>query len=105
MKIKNKRKENKMKKILQKIVYYIIFENLSFLLLKKYCLFRNNIVYYNKIQKEDCKLSFFYRNCFELFSPLFYHTHTQEEINRISKEELKKLEECLQQYKNSILNQ
>lgn len=35
MKIKNKRKENKMKKILQKIVYY------------------------NKIQKEDCKLSFF----------------------------------------------
>ena len=81
MKIKNKRKINKMKKILQKIVYY------------------------NKIQKEDCKLSFFYRNCFELFSPLFYHTHTQEEINRISKEELKKLEECLQQYKNSILNQ
>lgn len=37
-------------------------------------------------------------NCFGLFPPSFYYTHTQEEIDRITAEEIKKIRELLKEF-------
>lgn len=36
-------------------------------------------------------------NCFGLFPPSFYYTHTEEEIKRITAEEIAKLREIIDQ--------
>ncbi|MGN0325310.1 MAG: hypothetical protein ACI4DW_03290 [Lachnospiraceae bacterium] len=36
-------------------------------------------------------------NCFGLFPPSFYYTHTEEEIKRITAEEIAKLREIIEQ--------
>ncbi len=36
-------------------------------------------------------------NCFGLFPPSFYYTHTQEEIEKITTEEKRKLRELIEQ--------
>lgn len=37
------------------------------------------------------------QSCFSLFPPSFYHTHTPEEIERITQEELAKIMEIIEQ--------
>lgn len=39
-------------------------------------------------------------SCFGLFPPSFYYTHTQEEIERIGKEEIDKLKKLLEEFKS-----
>lgn len=41
-------------------------------------------------------------NCFGLFPPSFYLTHTAEEINRRTKEELTKLKKLLCEYERKL---
>jgi hypothetical protein len=38
-------------------------------------------------------------NCFELFPPSFYYTHTQEEIDRITEEKLAELTQMVEDLK------
>ncbi len=38
-------------------------------------------------------------NCFALFPPSFYYTHTPEEVERITREEIAKIRKILDEYK------
>lgn len=37
------------------------------------------------------------QSCFSLFPPSFYHTHTPEEIERITQDEIRKIKDLLEQ--------
>lgn len=37
------------------------------------------------------------QSCFSLFPPSFYYTHTPEEIERITQDEIRKIKELLEQ--------
>lgn len=54
--------------------------------------------FYLKLRRMD---KFWYEHggcCFGLFPPSFYYTHTEEEIERIRKEEIGKLEAIIEDY-------
>lgn len=51
-----------------------------------------------KLQQMDDMWYFMGGNCFGLFPPSFYYTHTQEEIDRITKEEIGKLKAILKKF-------
>lgn len=38
-------------------------------------------------------------NCFALFPPSFYYTHTPEEVERITREEIAEIRKILDEYK------
>ncbi len=42
-------------------------------------------------------------NCFALFPPSFYYTHTPEEVERITREEIAKIRKILDEYKERNL--
>lgn len=48
------------------------------------------IKFYRKLKKMDDWWYFMGGNCFELFPPSFYYTHSEEEIKRIRDETLAK---------------
>jgi hypothetical protein len=48
-----------------------------------------------KLREMDRQWYFTFGNCFSLFPPSFYYTHTQEEIDRITAEEIAKIRKLL----------
>jgi hypothetical protein len=50
-----------------------------------------------KLRDMDHQWYFTFGNCFGLFPPSFYYAHTQEEINRITAEEIAKIRKLLEE--------
>jgi hypothetical protein len=51
-----------------------------------------------KLRDMDRQWYFTFGNCFGLFPPSFYYTHTQEEAERIKQEEIARLKAILDEY-------
>ena len=56
------------------------------------------IILWVKFEIMDSNWYFIGGNCFGLFPPSFYYTHTEEEIEHIKCEVIKELEEIIKQY-------
>lgn len=56
------------------------------------------ILFRLKLMNMDFQWRMIGGNCFSLFPPSFYYTHTQEEIERITREEIAELKRMLQEY-------
>ncbi len=74
-----------MKKIIRKCI------NLFKKALKKFLLWR-------KLKKMDTYWYLMGGNCFGIFPPSFYYTHTEEEINHIINTELKAFKEYFKEF-------
>lgn len=57
-----------------------------------------------KLKEMDDVWRFMGGNCFEIFPPSFYYTHTEEEIEQTKKEILDMYQEMLEEYDLSDLD-
>lgn len=55
-----------------------------------------------QMRRMDKMWYFFGGNCFGIFTPSFYYTHTQEEIEQKKKETIVKLKEILIAYEDQL---
>jgi len=58
-----------------------------------------------KLKRMDSLWSLYGGSCFGLFPPSFYHKHSEEEIQRLQQEEIRKLKEILNDYTMRNKNQ
>ena len=57
----------------------------------------DHIIFRIKLQQMDDRWYFMGGNCWGLFPPSFYYTHTEEEIKRIKEETIKKLYDMIEE--------
>jgi len=58
-----------------------------------------NILFHIKLWDMDRQWRMMGGNCFALFPPSFYYTHTPEEVERITREEIAEIRKILDEYK------
>jgi len=63
------------------------------------------IILWKKLKTMDMNWYLMGGNCFGLFPPSFYYTHTEEEIERIKFELIKELEEIVKQYNSNNIEE
>ncbi len=56
-----------------------------------------------KLQEMDYIYYRYGGNCFGLFPPSFYYTHSQEEIKKIGEETILRLQEMIDEYKKNMV--
>ena len=61
------------------------------------------IIFRIKLMHMDSRWRMMGGSCFALFPPSFYYTHTPEEIERITKEEIAEIRKLLEEYINNNL--
>lgn len=57
------------------------------------------ILFRFKLMSMDHRWRMIGGNCFALFPPSFYYTHTSEEIERLTREEITELNKLLEEYR------
>lgn len=57
------------------------------------------ILFHIKLWDMDRQWRMMGGNCFALFLPSFYYTHTPEEVERITREEITEIRKILDEYK------
>ncbi len=57
------------------------------------------ILFHVKLWDMDRQWRMMGGNCFALFPPSFYYTHTPEEVERITREEIAEIRKILDEYK------
>lgn len=57
------------------------------------------ILFHVKLWDMDRQWRMMGGNCFALFPPSFYYTHTPEEVERITREEITEIRNILDEYK------
>lgn len=71
-------------------------------LIKKIIKLYKNFIFKQKLREMDKWWDFMGGNCFGLFPPSFYYTHTEEEIEQITAETTDRLYAKIEEYMSRI---
>ncbi len=63
------------------------------------------IIFHIKLMNMDRRWRMMGGSCFALFPPSFYYTHTPEEIERITREEIRAIKNILEEYEDKYVTQ
>ncbi len=62
---------------------------------------KHKVMFKIKLWELDSMWEYMGGSCWGLFSPSFYYTHTEEEIERISKQMIESCEKMIDEYRNN----